>query len=96
MPIPPPPPPPPGPPPPPTLSQVGVTCAHRGHFPLERAACGRAGVLWEVGMPSWAVPVLGGNPGEVLSLCSSPGEHGTAEAEPRGAAGPRGPPAGHL
>lgn len=79
MPIPPPPPPPPGPPPPPTLSQVGVTslggevsCPHLLELPLERAGCGRGGMLWEVGMWSWAVPVAGGSQGgaELLLLLS--------------------------
>lgn len=101
MPIPPPPPPPPGPPPPPTLSQVRVTslggevsCPHMG--PLAGIAA-EEGWLWQ----GWDAPG-GGNvelrgPREVLSCCcSSPGKHRTAEAEPRGAAGPWGSPAGHL
>lgn len=102
MPIPPPPPPPPGPPPPPTLSQVGVTslggevaCPHMG--PLARGVVPGEGWLWQGwGAPGGGGDVLALGPGEMLSCCSFPGEHRTTEAEPRGTAGPRGPPAGHL
>lgn len=61
-----------------------------------------AGRGWggEVGRWSGAVPALWVGvcvrTGELLSCCLSAGEHRATETEPRGAAGPRGPPAGHL